>query len=140
MATKLKSYDFSTPSELTMADKAVYPWEEWFDGDIWEIEYEKDFQGHPLMMERIIRTRATGKHARVRMRHVPVNGQPWGKIVLQRTDITGPEETKRATRKQKSAATRAANAKTKATPIKKAAAKANGKPSKRLAKQPAAVA
>src|SRR4029077_14254470 len=95
MATKLKSYDFSTHSRLTDADKATYPWEEWFDGDPWRITYGEDFEGHPLMMERIIRTRATGRKARVSVKHESMNGEPWGYIVLQRTDIVGPYQSKR---------------------------------------------
>ena len=107
MATKLKTFDFEQPSSLTMSDKATYPWEKWFDGDIWELTWNEDFYTHPLMMERIVRTRATGKHAKVRLRHVAMNGEPWGKIVFQRTDIEGPDEVKRAERKAKSAATKA---------------------------------
>lgn len=128
MATKLKTFDFDQPSTLTTTDKATYPWEEWFDGDIWEITGGEDFQTHPLMMERIIRTRATGRSAKVRLRHVAMNGDPWGKIVVQRTDITGPQEAKRAAAAEKRAATRAAAVKaakkngTKTNGVKKTAA------------------
>lgn len=160
MATKLPTFDFSTPSALTTADKAVYPWDEWFDGDIWELTEGEDFQGHPLMMERIIRTRATGKRAKVSLRHVALNGEPWGKIVLQRTDITGPNEAKRTAKREKAAATRAANAAAKngtkpngKAPAKKVAAKTTvakratakmaapvtpAKPTKRATKRPVA--
>ena len=150
MAHKLKSYDFTQSSSLTMSDKAVYPWDEWFDGDIWEITAGEDFQGHPLMMERIIRTRATGKKARVSMRHVPMNGEPWGKIVLQRTDVAGPEQAKRQSAAQKRAATRKANKangndKPPAAPTRKlVTAKkvggANGRVSKRPSKKAALAA
>jgi hypothetical protein len=109
MATKIKTFDFDQPSTLTTTDKATYPWDLWFDGDIWEIVWDEDFQTHPLMMERIIRTRATGRGAKVRLRHVPMNGDPWGKIIIQRKDVVGPEEAKREERRAKSAATRAAN-------------------------------
>src|SRR5580765_2466999 len=108
MATKLKTFDWTTPSKLTTSEKATYPWEDWFDGDIWQLTVDEDFDGHPLMMERIIRTRATGRDAKVRMRHVPLNGDPWGQIVLQRTDIDGPDEAKRKATSEKRAATRAA--------------------------------
>jgi len=113
MATKLKSFDFTNVSRLTTSDKATYPWDDWFDGDIWQIDQGTDFDGHPLMMERIIRTRATGKNAHVTLRHIPVNGDPWGSIVLQRTDVEGPESAKRRATSEKRAATRAANGKTK---------------------------
>src|SRR5262245_12280937 len=111
MATRLKTFDFSQVSKLTIADKASYPWDDWFDGDIWELKQGEDFEGHPLMMERIIRTRATGKKAKITMRHIPENGDPWGTIVLQRTDVLGPAESKRRAATEKRAATRAANAK-----------------------------
>lgn len=118
MATKLKTFDWSQPSLLTTTDKATYDWDNWFDGDIWELTHREDFYGHPLMMERIIRTRATSKKARIRLRHVPFNGEPWGKLIVQRIDITGPSEA----RKQAAAEARAAK-KTEATTPK---VKANG--------------
>ena len=74
MATKLPKFDFDMPSNLTTSEKATYPWEDWFDGDIWQIQVDDDFDPHPLMMERIIRTRATGRGARVQLRHQPTNG------------------------------------------------------------------
>lgn len=111
MATKLTSFDFSAPSNLTTTngdEKAAYPWESWFDGDIWQLTVGEDFDPHPLMMERIIRTRATGRQAKVRVRHLPLNGaaassDPTGLIVMERTDIEGPNQAKRAA---KAAATR----------------------------------
>lgn len=119
MAEQLKEFDFSTPSTLTTTDKAVYPWETWFDGSIWKLTWGEDFHGHPLMMERIIRTRATGRHAKVSLRHMPTDPpqkqrdgspEPWGVIVLQRTDDQAPVALKRKARKDKMAATKAANA------------------------------
>jgi len=115
MATKLTTYDFTAPSSLTAAgdEKAAYPWEEWFDGDIWQLTYGEDFDPHPLMMERIIRTRATGRRAKVRVRHQALNGaaatnDPTGIIILERTDISGPQEEKRAARAAQSKERRAA--------------------------------
>jgi hypothetical protein len=97
MATKLNTFDFTESSKITSSEKAVYPWEEWFDGDIWQLTEGEDFHTHPLMMERIIRTRATGRKAKVTMRHIPltINGKirknnPFGIIVMQRTDVVGP--------------------------------------------------
>jgi hypothetical protein len=140
MATVLKPTEgqeiFEKQSELTVTEKATYPWEEWLNGDIWKITEGEDFQTHPLMMERIIRTRATGRKAKVRMRHVANNGNPWGSIVLQRTDITGPSERKAQERKSKREAAKAA--KTTAAPAKKTVAK-KASPSKRPARKLAAV-
>lgn len=115
MATKLKEFDFSAPNTLTTDKKPVYHWDQWLDGDIWELTQGEDFPGHPLMMERVIRTRATDRRAKIRLRHVGVDGEKFGKLVIQRTDITGPEEAKKIARREKAAATRAAK-------------KTNGKP------------
>ena len=136
MAVKLKEFDFKSASKLTTSPKGEYPWGKWFDGDVWLLTVGEDFQGHPLMMERVIRTSATNRKAKVNMRHIAMNGDPWGQIVLQRNDIVGPTAAKKAERRAKSAATRA----TKAKPTKKAAAKIdaiNGAPSKRPSKRPA---
>lgn len=127
MATKLTTFDFTTPSNLTVTndEKAAYPWEEWFDGDIWQLTYREDFDPHPLMMERIIRTRAVGRQAKVRVRHQPLNGSaetndPTGIIVMERTDIDGPTQQKRAARATASRERR--EAKKAAAPAKAAAA------------------
>ena len=148
MATRLKAFDFNQPSELTTSEKANYPWEDWFDGDIWQITQGEDFETHPLMMERIIRTRASAptRKAKVRVKHQPLNGDPWGIIVLQRTDIDGPNEIKRKEAAAKRAAKKAQadveaeqivkGLKTGRHPANKRAAKTTAAPSKRPAKQP----
>ena len=141
MATKLTTFDFEKPSHLTTSseDKQAYPWAEWFDGDIWQLTYREDFDPHPLMMERIIRTRAVGRQAKVRVRHMPLNGQagtndPTGVIIMERTDIDGPQQQKKseaaARRKAKKAAASAEATKTleemnlaKKAPAKKAPSK-----------------
>ena len=139
MAVKLKEFDFKSASKLTTSPKGEYPWEKWFDGDIWLLTAGEDFQGHPLMMERVIRTSATNRKAKVNMRHIAMNGDPWGQIVLQRRDVTGPTEAKRAERRVKAAATRAAKT-PKTKPVKKAVSRVDaidGKPAKRPSKRPA---
>lgn len=133
MATKLKSFDFTTPSPST-GEKAVYDWDEWFDGDIWALTAGEDFQGHPLMMERIIRTRATARKAKIRLRHVSQNGDQFGTIVIQRWDIEGPDALKKAARAEKAAATRAAK-KAGAAPTE--AKPTEAKPTKTKSKRPA---
>ncbi|NBZ97082.1 MAG: hypothetical protein EBR40_11805, partial [Proteobacteria bacterium] len=62
---------------------------------IWRIEQGVDFKTHPLMMERIIRTRATARKAKIVLRHEPHNAgiahhNPFGYIVFQRTDVPSP--------------------------------------------------
>lgn len=124
MATKLKEFDFSTPSNLTKADeKAVYPWDDWFDGDIWQLTHGEDFDPHPLMMERIIRTRATGRKAKVKIRHLPLHAKsngndPTGIIVMERSDVVGPEQEKHE-RRSAAAKRGAAARKKKAAPSKR---------------------
>jgi len=154
MAAKLPTFDFSASSAITSGEKAVYPWEEWLDGDIWQLEEGEDFETHPLMMERIIRTRATARGAKVRLRHLPQNGKtPFGIIVVQRTDIVGPAQAKRAEQAQKRATKKAAAAKAadefissknlkprNGTPSKTAAPKGTKAVSKRPAKKAAAAA
>lgn len=132
MARKLKpsEFDFNQQSKVTVAEKASYPWDVWLDGEIWELTAGEDFQTHPLMMERIIRTRATGRGAKVKMRHVGVNGDPWGKIVLMRTDDQSPAAVKRRERAEKRTAKKTA-APTKAVAKKAPAAKKTMAPSKR---------
>lgn len=142
MATRLKGFDFDAPSTLTTTEKATYPWEDWFDGDVWQIEAGEDFTTHPLMMERIIRTRASSKNhkAKVTLRHLPVGDEQWGIIVMQRTDIAGPTERKRQEaadkrKAKKEAAAQEADAIVK--DLKQPAKKSGSKtPSKRVARPP----
>ena len=109
MATKLKDFDFTHQSKLTPSGgKDSYPWDDWFDGDIWQITYGEDFDSHPLMMERIIRTRIVGREGKVTLRHVGVGDEPWGIIVLRRSDIEGPNMRKRRETTETRSAARAA--------------------------------
>jgi len=151
MATKLKDFDFTHQSKLTPSGgKDSYPWDDWFDGDIWQITYGEDFDSHPLMMERIIRTRIVGREGKVTLRHVGVGDEPWGIIVLRRSDIEGPQMKKRREGNENRAAKRAARKATSAEvspvedikrpamkkgPAVKKVAKANGMPTKRPAKR-----
>ena len=107
MAVRLRTFDFEKPSEITSTEKIQYPWDEWLDGDIWQLSQGEDFQTHPLMMERIIRTRAVTRGAKVRLRHQPIharngsNSDPFGLLIVQRTDKVGPAEAKKAEAKAK---------------------------------------
>lgn len=132
MAVVLKSFDFSKLSQLTShEDRKNYPWEDWFDGRIWKLTEGKDFQAHPLMMERIIRTRASTDKAKLQLRHVARgNGSddPWGFIILQNKAggqyIEAAPKPEKATKK----------AAPKKAPAKKAAAKKPSPPTKKPAK------
>jgi hypothetical protein len=101
MAERLASFDFTAQSAITSAEskgRNRYPWTDWFDGDIWKITQGTDFDTSPLMMERIIRTRASNKNhrAKVTLRHLPALNGDSPAIVLQRTDLVGPSAAKRA--------------------------------------------
>jgi hypothetical protein len=119
MSEKLKEFDFASSSPRRTDGSYTYPWDDWFDGDIWRLDQGVDFPGHPLMMERIIRTRATNREAKVKLRHIDSDvicskcGQPGpGSLVIQRYDIIGPSEAKKAATKAKRAATREAKVET----------------------------
>jgi len=110
MAEKLRTFDFDKPSEITSSEKIQYPWDQWLDGDIWQLIHGEDFQTHPLMMERIIRTRAVTRGAKVRLRHQPLhegNGDPFGILIIQRTDKVGPAEAKKIDAKERREAKKA---------------------------------
>jgi hypothetical protein len=163
MATKLRTFDFSKASNLTQSTEKgwAYPWEQWLDGDIWQLTEGEDFQTHPLMMERIIRTRATSRKAKVRIKHLPLSEdaeQPFGILVVQRTDVVGPTQAKKDEQKAAREAKKATAAveaedllakagikpkavngakpsKTAKAPAAEVAAKPSKTPSKRPAKQ-----
>lgn len=114
MAEKLRTFDFDKPSEITSSEKRSYPWELWLDGDIWQLKQGEDFDTHPLMMERIVRTRAVTRQAKVRLRHQPFpnnNGDPFGMLIIQRTDKVGPADAKKAEARAKREAKKAEAAK-----------------------------
>jgi hypothetical protein len=112
MAERLRSFDFTAQSAITSAEskgRNRYPWDDWFNGDIWKITRGEDFDAEPLMMERIIRTRASNKNhrAKVTLRHLPaVNGDA-PSIVLQRTDMLSPAAMKKAEQAEKRKARKA---------------------------------
>lgn len=138
MATKLTTYDFSKPSSLTKTDRRAYPWDEWLDGNIWQIKHGEDFTAHPLMMERIIRTRATARQAKVKLRHEALNGDDSGIIVLRRSDINQPKARK-ATAATKVPTKKVAVKATKAAPVKKVASKPTKAAPKKAASKPLVV-
>ena len=140
MAERLRSFDFTAQSAITKATRKGrrrYPWNEWFDGDIWKIKQGEDFTTSPLMMERIIRTRASNKKNRVQvtLRHVPSENGDEPAIVLQRTDTVGPTEQKKLDAKQRREEKKAAAEKEAQATLSKAGIKP--KPVKQVSKRPA---
>lgn len=78
MATVLRSYDWSQVSRSNKrARSRSYPWDDWFDGRIWQLEPKTDFDGPSVGMERVIRTSANRRGVKVRIR------QDGGAVILQ---------------------------------------------------------
>lgn len=87
MSERLTEYDFTEASQITKTERRNYPWNEWFDGSIWRITWGEDFDTHPLMMERVIRTRATSRKVKLSIRHEGDDSNPFKHIVLQRHGV-----------------------------------------------------
>lgn len=68
-----------------------YPWDLWFDGQIWKITSGVDFQITPSMMERVIRTRASRWHKAARVQHV-TDATGRGCLLFQALDRDGGPE------------------------------------------------
>jgi hypothetical protein len=82
MATVLRSFDWSKVSRNSDSPRSrSYPWHDWFDGRIWQLEPETDFDGPPHSLEKVIRSTATKQGIRVRIRITPE-----GNVVMQRHD------------------------------------------------------
>jgi hypothetical protein len=78
MATVLKSYDWQKISRSNKRSRSrSYPWGEWFDGRIWQLEQGTDFDGPPASLERVIRTSANRRKIKVRIR---IDGE---QVILQ---------------------------------------------------------
>jgi len=69
VATVLRSFDWSATSRNKQEARSVsYPWDQWFDGRIWQLDQGVDFEGPSVSMERVIRTTANRRRVRVRVR------------------------------------------------------------------------
>jgi hypothetical protein len=69
MATRLPTYDFTVRKPRKTRSTKSYPWGLWLDGSIWQITRGEDFEPEPLMMERVLRTRAAVLHQALKLRH-----------------------------------------------------------------------
>ena len=69
MSTVLKSFDWTFVSRNSATPRSrSYPWAEWFDGRIHQLEPDVDFNGPPVSLERVIRTSANRRGIKVRVR------------------------------------------------------------------------
>jgi hypothetical protein len=69
MATILKQFDWTYVSRNSAVPRSrAYPWNEWLDGRIWQLEPGTDFDGPPVSLERVIRTTANRRGIKVRVR------------------------------------------------------------------------
>lgn len=69
MAEVITAFDPEVPVEHDRQRK--YPWDQWFDGQIWRLTPGVDFENHPLVIERQIRTRASARKVAVHIQHGP---------------------------------------------------------------------
>lgn len=91
MATILKSYNWDKISRNTTGRSESYPWEDWFDGQIWKLRPDTipgrgkpDFSVPAFALERVIRTAANRKD-----KYVQVRITEDGFVVLQARDQNG---------------------------------------------------
>jgi hypothetical protein len=88
MATILRSYDWSVVSKNNKrARSRSYPWDDWFDGRIWELVPKVDFDGPATSLERVIRTSANRRNIKVRIR---IDN---GSVILQQHEDGTPMRT-----------------------------------------------
>lgn len=119
MAKKLK--------DMPAGSRSRYPWDEWFDGDVWELEAEKDYSVSTENMRTAVHSAAgsRGGHAQT---SVTEKG-----LAIQFFEGENPNKTTRAPAKKSTARKSTAAKKTaKKAPAKKTAAK---KPVKRTVKK-----
>jgi hypothetical protein len=135
MATILRSYDWTVVSRNNKrARSRSYPWDDWFDGRIWQLEKGVDFDGPATSLERVIRTSANRRGIKVRIR---IDS---GNVILQqhedgstlRTVTKSPSA--KSIRERRAASTNGDAPATKA-PAAKAPAKTAKRPSKAAAAQ-----
>lgn len=69
MAEVITAFDPEVPVEHDRQRK--YPWDQWFDGQIWRLTPGVDFENHSLVIERQIRTRASARKVAVHIQHGP---------------------------------------------------------------------
>ena len=67
MAEVIAAFDPEVPVEHDRQRK--YPWDQWFDGQIWRLTPGVDFENHSLVIERQIRTRASARKVAVHIQH-----------------------------------------------------------------------
>jgi hypothetical protein len=60
--------------------RVIYPWDEWLNGNVWELEHGKDFQSTPLSFRQIAYNRAGQRGHRAA---VQIHGS---KLYLQAVD------------------------------------------------------
>ena len=87
MSTVLKSFDWTFVSRNSASPRSrSYPWTEWFDGRIHQLEPGTDFDCPPVSLERVIRTSANRRGIKVRVRITEE-----GNVVVQKHEDSGME-------------------------------------------------
>lgn len=74
MAEQLKEWP-----EWRVASRSKYPWDEWFDGNVWQLEQGRDFESSPERMRQMVGMTARKRGLKVRTSVNKIEG----KIALQ---------------------------------------------------------
>jgi hypothetical protein len=53
----------------------IYPWDEWFDGSVWELVPGEDFKGRPTTFRSSAMAQAARREGNVRIRKISKEGQ-----------------------------------------------------------------
>jgi hypothetical protein len=69
VARKVKQF----PAER---DRSAYPWDQWLDGDIWELTQGQDFRGTAVAFRASARGQARRRGGGIRARIVKEEGRP----------------------------------------------------------------
>lgn len=56
-------------------DSSRYPWDEWLDGDVWELVHGEDFKGRPNTFRSNARNQAKRRNGKIRARILKEEGQ-----------------------------------------------------------------
>jgi translation initiation factor IF-1 len=135
MATTLSKFDFTKINRTPSTSRSKeYPWDQWFDGQIWKLKPGKDFDVKASALEKVIRTAANrkGKFVRVRV----IDGDF---VVLQASDTPNvPNANGKTPAKAAKASKTPAPAKASKAPAKKATPAKTASVKKAAPKQPPA--
>lgn len=68
MASKIEQFPAAPPQN-------VYPWDEWLDGDVWELVPGEDFKGKPATFRASAVAQAARRDGKVRTQRIERDGE-----------------------------------------------------------------